>query len=75
MDRERALAEAVQGILESYRSHGNINHLEATALPSRTRVTVLLDELMHLVFPGYFGEENLDELVSQYVVGERCARV
>jgi serine O-acetyltransferase len=75
MDRERALAEAVRGILESYRSHGNINHLEATALPSRTRVTQLLDELMHLVFPGYFGEENLDEVISSYVVGARCARL
>jgi serine O-acetyltransferase len=75
MDRERALAQAVQGILESYRSNGNINHLEATALPSRTRVTQLLDELMHLVFPGYFGEENLDEVISSYVVAARCARL
>jgi len=75
MDRERKLAQAVEGILDSYRRHGNINHLEATALPSRTRVTRLLDELMHLVFPGYFGEENLDELTSNYVVGDRCARL
>lgn len=75
MDRERKLAQAVEGILDSYRSHGNINHLEATALPSRTRVTQLLDELMHLVFPGYFGEENLDEVISSYVVGARCARL
>jgi serine O-acetyltransferase len=75
MDRERSLALAVESILDSYRRHGNINHLEATALPSRPRVTLLLDELMHLVFPGYFGEENLDELVSNYVVGERCARL
>ena len=75
MDRERSLAQAVEGIIDSYRCHGNINHLEATALPSRHRVTQLLDELMHLVFPGYFGEETLDELVSGYVVGERCARL
>lgn len=73
MDRERRLALAVEGVLESYRSHGNINHLEATAMPSRHRVTQLLDQLVHLVFPGYFDEENLDELVSSYVVGERCA--
>jgi serine O-acetyltransferase len=75
MEREQRLADAVDGILDSYRRHGNINHLEATALPSRPRVTQLLDELVHLVFPGYFGEENLDELVSTYVVGERCARL
>lgn len=75
MDRERTLSQAVEGILDSYSRHGNINHLEATALPSRHRVTQLLDELMHLVFPGYFGEETLDELTSRYVVGERCARL
>jgi serine O-acetyltransferase len=75
MEREQKLAQAVEAILDSYRRHGNINHLEATALPSRARVTRLLDELMHLVFPGYFGEETLDELVSAYVVGERCARL
>ncbi|MDB4986328.1 MAG: Serine O-acetyltransferase [Myxococcaceae bacterium] len=74
-DRERSLAQAIEGLLDSYRSHGNINHLEATALPSRHRVTKLLDQLMYLVFPGYFDEENLDELLSTYVVGERCARL
>ena len=60
MERESSLAQAVAGILDSYRRHGNINHLEATALPSRQRVTKLLDALMDLVFPGYFDEENLD---------------
>lgn len=75
MDRAKALATAVEGILDSYTRHGNINHLEATSLPSKSRVAQLLDQLMDLVFPGYFGEHNLDELTSTYVVGERCARL
>jgi serine O-acetyltransferase len=75
MTRERSLANAIDALLDSYRRHGNINHLEATALPSRRRVTQLLDDLMDLVFPGYFGEDNLDELTSTYVLGERCARL
>ena len=75
MDRAKALATAVEGILDSYTQHGNINHLEATALPSKSRVSQLLDQLIDLVFPGYFGEHNLDELTSSYVVGERCARL
>ena len=69
MTREKSLANAIDALLDSYRRHGNINHLEATALPSRHRVTQLLDNLMDLVFPGYFGEENLDELTSNYVLG------
>lgn len=75
MDRESSLAKAVEGILESYKRHGHINHIEATALPSRSRVTELLDDLLDLVFPGYFGESSFDELSSRYVIGERCARV
>jgi serine O-acetyltransferase len=75
MDRAKSLAAAVEGILDSYTRHGNINHLEATALPSKSRVSQLLDQLMDLVFPGYYGEHNLDELTSSYVVGERCARL
>jgi serine O-acetyltransferase len=75
MDRAKSLANAVEGILDSYTRHGNINHLEATSLPSKSRVAQLLDQLMDLVFPGYYGEHNLDELTSSYVVGERCARL
>lgn len=75
MDRAKSLVRAVEGILDSYTRHGNINHLEATALPSKSRVAQLLDQLMDLVFPGYFGEDNLDELTSSFVVGERCARL
>ncbi|MET0284038.1 MAG: serine O-acetyltransferase EpsC [Polyangiales bacterium] len=75
MERDRELSSAIEAILESYRLHGNINHIEATALPSRARVTELLDELTNLVFPGYFEHDNLDELVSSYVIGERCARL
>ncbi|HEY6881179.1 MAG TPA: serine O-acetyltransferase EpsC [Polyangiales bacterium] len=75
MEGDRGLAAAIEAILESYRLHGNINHIEATALPSRARVTELLDELTNLVFPGYFGHDTLDELVSSYVIGERCARL
>lgn len=75
MNRDSRLAQAIDGVLSSYQRHGHINHLEATALPSRSRVAQLLDDLLDLVFPGYFGEANLDELTSRYVIGERCARV
>jgi serine O-acetyltransferase len=74
MDRSESLSRAIEAILESYDTHGRINHLEATSLPSRARVKQLLDDLVDLAFPGYFGEANLDALSSRYVVGERCAR-
>ena len=41
-DHERRLASVVEGILESYRDHGNINHLEGSNLPARSEVSELL---------------------------------
>ncbi|MGB1014635.1 MAG: serine O-acetyltransferase EpsC [Nannocystaceae bacterium] len=74
-DRERTLANIVEGILESYREHGNINHLDGSNLPARNEVSQLLEDLMLVIFPGYFVLEQLDELTSRYFVGERCARI
>jgi serine O-acetyltransferase len=34
----------------------------------------VLDDLIAVMFPGFFGQDHLDELTSRYFVGERCAR-
>jgi serine O-acetyltransferase len=72
---ERQLAQVVEGILDSYREHGNINHLDGSNLPARSEVSELLDDLITVVFPGYFNWEQLDELTARYLVGARCARI
>lgn len=74
-DTERQLADAIEGILNSYTEHGNINHLDGNNLPSRAEIGQLLDDLLSLVFPGYLGADQVDGLSSRYFVGERCARI
>ncbi len=64
----------VDGIVESYAAHGNINHLDGSNLPSLAEVSALLDDLFSLLFPGFFGRDHVDELTSRYFVGERCTR-
>ncbi len=73
-DSERRLAHVVDEILRSYSAHGNINHLDGSNLPSRAEVSEVLDDLIAVMFPGFFGQDHLDELTSRYFVGERCAR-
>lgn len=73
-DTQRQLAALVEGILESYAEQGNINHLDGSNLPSRAAVDRVLGDLLSLVFPGFLGEDEVDELSSRYFVGERCAR-
>ena len=73
-DTERQLAALVEAILDSYAQQGHINHLDGSNLPSRASVGRLLDDLLSVVFPGFLGEDPVDELSSRYFVGERCAR-
>jgi serine O-acetyltransferase len=71
---QQTLAHAIDGIMASYAEHGNINHLDGQNLPSRAEVEQLLDDLVAILFPGYFVKDQLDELTARYFVGERCAR-
>ncbi len=73
--RARTLAQAIEDIVSSYREHGNINHLDGSNLPSRSEATELLDDLVSILFPGYFVRDQVDALTCRYFVGERCARV
>jgi serine O-acetyltransferase len=73
-DAQRQLAEIVDGVLDSYDQHGNINHLDGSNLPALAEVTAVQRDLFSLLFPGFFGRDHVDELTSRYFVGERCAR-
>ena len=44
-------------ILESYRNIGGINHLDRSNLPSKQAIAILCNDLLHLLFPGFFSEE------------------
>lgn len=71
---QQVLARAIDAVLDSYAEHGNINHLDGQNLPSRSEVSDLLKDLVTIVFPGYFVQEQIDGLTARYFVGERCAR-
>jgi len=47
----------LQPILDSYRESGGINHVDRSNLPSKKAVSSLSDDLLHLLFPGFFSEE------------------
>lgn len=44
-------------ILQSYREMGGINHLDRANLPSKQSIALLCEDLLHLLFPGFFSEE------------------
>ena len=67
--------KSVEKVLQSYASHGGINHLEGVNLPSREVIISLLNDLHEVLFPGYFSSRPLSSMDLRYVVGQRMARV
>jgi serine O-acetyltransferase len=69
------LDDIQKALLESYRSHGGINHLDGVNLPSQASVNQLAVDCMHLLFPGYFEESGLTEKELPAHVGRLLARI
>ncbi|MEI6085126.1 MAG: serine O-acetyltransferase EpsC [Verrucomicrobiota bacterium] len=49
----------VEKLVESFRKHGGINHLDGTNLPSREAVVVITRDLLRLVFPGFYDHDPI----------------
>jgi serine O-acetyltransferase len=69
------LDEIKHALLESYRSHGGINHLDGSNLPSQESVNQLAADCMHLLFPGYFEESGLTQRELPAHIGRLLTRV
>jgi serine O-acetyltransferase len=66
-----SLDSIVDGILESYRELGGINHLDGPNLPSRQSIERIVEVLESVIFPGFRAEESLDLAGMRYAIGER----
>lgn len=51
------VTELTQLLLESYRRHGGINHLDGVNLPSKGAVVEIVGELLRLLLPGFFDDQ------------------
>lgn len=49
--------EIVKSLLDSYAGIGGINHLDSANLPSKQAVALICDDLLQLLFPGFFAGE------------------
>ena len=50
------LPQIVSELLESYRTVGGINHIDGANLPSKCAVAVLCEDLLQLLFPGFYDQ-------------------
>src|SRR5579862_4276032 len=66
----RALVEA---IVTSYQAEEKTRHIDAGELPNRDRIVELIRLIRELLFPGYFGRQNLTSATLEGHVSEIVA--
>ncbi len=49
------LTEIAEAIVETYEKEGGINRIDGANLPATGPVVEILDDLLEILFPGYFG--------------------
>lgn len=72
---EGRFSQAVDGLLDSYVSHGGIDHIQGHLLPSLEQVVEILGVLESILFPGFYEKERIDRLNVRFAIGEKCARL
>lgn len=79
MEMNRSLIEQFQQtVSEIYCNYENNDVLmakEERHLPSRNTIIQIIKELRRVIFPGYFGDENLSDYIGDYFVGSLMNRV
>ena len=67
--------EIVTALIASYRESGGINHVDCGNLPSKRAVATLCEDLLHLLFPGFFSDEAVTSDELQMMTNELVASV
>lgn len=68
--------EIVQSLMNSYHEVGGMNHLDCGALPSKRAIATLCEDILQLLFPGFFSEDaissdDLELMTHELVAGIR----
>jgi len=71
----REIRSIVQNVIKSYGKTGRVDHIGARPIPSRESVVRILDDLYAIIYPGYFGEQNIQPSELQFIVGNRMLRL
>lgn len=69
------LAYLVEELVASYNSDERTRHLDRKFLPNRSEIVDILQLLLELVYPGYFGRQNLHQHNVKFHVGELLPKI
>ncbi len=69
------LPELVDRVVGSYMSDERTRHIDRGYLPSRAEIICIIKLLLELVYPGYYGRQNLNRTNVRFHVGEVLPRL
>ena len=69
------MAQIVENLVGSFREHGGINHLDGANLPSRDAIVELTQELLRLMFPGFYDKKPIHSNEVKVYTTKRVATV
>jgi len=72
---EKDLPEVVEALHRSFKTHTKLNNIGSTPLPSRDAIGRIILQLEELVFPGYFGRQELTWETVSFHLGSQVDEV
>lgn len=71
----KALDATVDRIIDSYSRYGGINHIKGPNLPARAEIIKTLEDIVTILFPGFFEKSVITTDSVRYHVGAKCTEV
>ncbi len=79
MDKNTNLRSEISGIAEcfarSYEEEKIFEKKDESRIPSRTEIVEIIDEVRRMMFPGFFGHENIGIVSLENFAGNTLARI
>ncbi|MEN3942292.1 serine O-acetyltransferase EpsC [Prosthecobacter sp. SYSU 5D2] len=67
--------EIVQSLMTSYDEVGGINHVDCGALPSKRAIATLCEDLLQVLFPGFYSEDAVSSHDLELMTHELVASI
>jgi len=72
---ENQLSHIITQILESYQTDRGINHIEGANLPGRAAVEEIVQDIINVLFPGYFEKQEMSRSEIKLYIWEKTVSI
>jgi serine O-acetyltransferase len=69
------LSQIIKQILDSYQTDRGINHIEGANLPGRAAVEEIVQDIMNVLFPGYFEKQEMNRSEIKLYIWEKTVAI